>query len=130
MSGFFSGLRISGSGMTAQRFRLDLLADNIANIHTTRTAGGGPYRRNMPVFTEMLSGGVAVTALLPDPSPPVRVQEPGHPDADAQGFVAYPAVDLGQEMVNMIGATRAYQANVSAFEASKQMIMKALELGA
>ncbi|MEW6725531.1 MAG: flagellar basal body rod protein FlgC [Bacillota bacterium] len=130
MSDFFSGFRISGSGMTAQRFRLDLLSNNIANIQTTRTPGGGPYQRKMPVFTEMLSGGVAVTALVPDPSSPVRVQEPGHPDADAKGFVAYPAVDLGQEMVNMIGATRAYQANVSAFEASKQMLLKALELGA
>lgn len=134
---FFKSFAISGSGMTAERLRLDLISNNIANINTTRTATGGPYRRQVPVFAQQLErtrrglegAGVRVNAVLEDPSPPRTVHQPGHPDADAAGYVDYPSVDLNREFIDLIGASRAYEANAAALEAAKQMAGRALELG-
>lgn len=133
----FQNLAISGSGMTAEKLRLDLIGNNIANVNTTRTAGGGPYRRQVPVFAQRLErtlegfkgAGVGVTAIRRDPSPPRLVHEPDHPDADENGFVAYSNVDLNHEFVNLISASRAYEANAAAFESAKQMALRALEIG-
>lgn len=133
----FKSFGISGSGMTAERLRLDLISNNIANINTTRTAGGGPYRRDMPVFAQHLawsrqgleSKGVRVAAVLKDPAPPRVVHQPGHPDADATGHVAFPNVDISREFVDMISALRAYEANAAALESAKQMIQRAIDLG-
>lgn len=134
---FFDSFAISGSGLTAERLRLDLIANNIANVHTTRTAEGGPYRRQVPVFAQRLEAaaagfkgaGVAVTAILRDTSPPLLVHDPSHPDADAQGYVRYPNINVANEMVDMIGATRAYEANATVFEAAKDIAQRALEIG-
>uniref|UniRef100_A0A7C2EAI6 Flagellar basal-body rod protein FlgC n=1 Tax=Ammonifex degensii TaxID=42838 RepID=A0A7C2EAI6_9THEO len=134
---FFDAFAISGSGLTAQRLRLDLVANNLANIHTTRTPGGGPYRRQVPVFAQRLeaaqdglkSAGVVVSAIFQDESPPRLVFDPAHPDADAQGYVHYPAINVADEMVDMVTATRSYEANATVFEAAKGMAQKALEIG-
>ncbi|MEW6458896.1 MAG: flagellar basal body rod protein FlgC [Bacillota bacterium] len=134
----FKSFGISGSGMTAERLRLDLISNNIANAHTTRTTEGGPYRREVPVFAQYLErfrgrgfagAGVRVTAVVKDPSPLRAVHEPEHPDADAAGFVQYPNVDLNREFVDLMGASRAYEANAAALDAAKQMVQRALELG-
>ncbi|MBT9172555.1 MAG: Flagellar basal-body rod protein FlgC [Syntrophomonadaceae bacterium] len=132
----FRAMQISASGLTAERFRLDLIANNIANVHTTRTEQGGPFRRKSAVFAESLQdarrglgGGVRVAQVLADRTPPRLVFEPEHPDADAEGYVAYPNINMVQEMVDMITATRAYEANVTALNASKSMFLRALEIG-
>jgi flagellar basal-body rod protein FlgC len=132
----FRAMQISASGLTAERFRLDMIANNIANVHTTRTEQGGPYRRRSAVFAESLQetrrgigGGVRVVAVSEDQAPPRLVFEPEHPDANAAGYVAYPNINIVQEMVDMITATRAYEANVTALNAAKSMFLKALEIG-
>ncbi|MDK2855149.1 MAG: flagellar basal-body rod protein FlgC [Bacillota bacterium] len=142
----FASLDIAASGLTAQRLRLDVIANNLANAETTRTAAGGPYVRQLvifaprevPPFSHFLSAaaasqvpgyGVRVVGIVLDQSPPRRVYQPGHPDADAAGYVAYPNVDVVREMVDMISASRAYEANAAAFNAAKGMALKALELG-
>lgn len=135
-------MAISASGLTAERLRLDLIASNLANMNTTRTAGGGPYRRQVPVFAERLqealgqqspsavSGrGVEVAAIVADNSPPRLIYDPAHPDADGDGYVALPNINVVMEMVDMITATRAYEANVTVLNAAKAMTMKALEIG-
>ena len=133
-------LAISASGLTAERLRLDLIAGNLANVNTTRTADGGPYRRQVPVFAERLrqalgqqsrsSGrGVEVAAIVADNSPPRLIYDPSHPDADDDGYVALPNINVVMEMVDMITATRAYEANVTVLNAAKAMTMKALEIG-
>ena len=120
----------SASGMAAERLRLDTIASNLANINTTRTAEGGPYRRLMTVMEAAPDGrGVRVARIVQDESPPLLVHNPGHPDADADGNVAMPNVNPLLEMVDMISATRAYEANVAAFNAAKSMAAKALEIG-
>ena len=135
---FLPGLAISGSALSAQKLRLDLVANNIANINTTRTEEGGPYRKHMPVFEEKLRDtmeegfkgrGVKVSAIIQDDSPPRLEYNPEHPDANEEGFVAMPNINIVDEMVDMITATRAYQANVTALETAKQMALKALEIG-
>jgi flagellar basal-body rod protein FlgC len=133
---FFDAFAVSGSGMTAQRLRLDLIAGNLANVHSTRTPQGGPYRRQFPVFAQHLANtgafsgaGVVVEAILQDQSQPQKVLDPGHPDADAEGYVSYPNINVADEMVDMILANRAYQANATVFETSKDLAEKALELG-
>ncbi|HPU45391.1 MAG: flagellar basal body rod protein FlgC [Clostridiaceae bacterium] len=148
---FFRSFNISSSALTAQRLRMDVIAQNIANVNTTRTEDGTPYRRKTLVFQERESapfsqylsrasrerflsgsgagGGVRVTAIVEDPSPFREVYDPGHPDADENGIVQMPNVDIITEMVNMISATRAYEANVTALDASKAMASKALEIG-
>ena len=131
----FGNLEISASALTAERYRAEVAATNLANVETTRTAGGGAYRRQQVVFRAALAGfgeeaagGVQVAEVVPDPTPPIRRYEPGHPDADKEGYVAYPAVNPVTEMADLMGAVRAYQLNASAIQAGKQMIVQALEL--
>ena len=125
-----SSIDVSGSGLSAQRRRLDLIAENLANAETTRTPEGGPYRRQSPVFaTDLMQGGVVVSDVVADPRPPRTVYQPGHPDADAAGYVRMPNVEVVEEMVDMISATRSYEANVTALNAAKSMTRKALEIG-
>lgn len=131
----FEAMRISATGMAAERVRLDVIANNLANINTTRTAEGGPYRKQTVVFSEVVDrvtkkgAGVRVSAIVRDNSPPQLVYNPGHPDANEEGYVAMPNVNVVNEMVDMITATRAYEANVTAVNAFKGMFMKALEIG-
>jgi len=129
---------ISAMGLSAQRQRLDVVAENIANVNTTRTPDGGPYRRKQVVFETVLAGqtaigsdpqGVIVTEVTTDSAAPRRVYEPGHPEADARGYVNMPNVNVVDEMVDMISATRSYEANVTALNATKGMLTKALEIG-
>jgi flagellar basal-body rod protein FlgC len=145
---FLESLRIGSSGLTAQRLRLDLISNNIANAQTTRTAKGGPYQRQDVVFMPEgqnasvpqavaarrggltnLQGGVQVAEIITDDSTGPRVYDPTHPDADANGYVNYPNVDIVVEMTNMLSATRSYEANLAAVEAVKRMALKALEIG-
>ncbi|MGB9885479.1 MAG: flagellar basal body rod protein FlgC [Moorellales bacterium] len=130
------GWAISASGLAAEQLRLDLVASNLANLHTTRAADGGPYRRRVAVFAEKLEAahrfagrGVRVVGIWADTSPPQLVYDPSHPDADARGYVAFPNVNVVNEMVDLITATRAYEANVTVFSAAKSMAAKALEIG-
>lgn len=133
----FRSIGISASGLTAQRIRMDIIADNIANAGTTRTADGQPYRRKMPVFAETLEEtlagvrpqGVRVAEIRQDESPFRYVYEPGHPDADEKGYVAYPNVNVVREMVDLMGAGRAYEANVTMLNAAKEMFRSALSIG-
>jgi flagellar basal-body rod protein FlgC len=138
----FSSLAVSASGMAAQRQRAALLVENIANSETTRTAnGGGPYRRKDAVFataevgTEFaseldaqLQTGVKVTGISVDQRPPERNYMPGHPDADEDGYVSTPRMNPAEDMVDLTGANRSYQANVAAMSAVKDMIQKSIEL--
>lgn len=140
---FLRSFNITGSGLTAQRLRMDVISQNIANARVTRTEDGGPYRRKMVVLSSIESGegsfasalqkaaggGVQVEAIAEDPSELVPVYEPDHPDADEDGYVMYPNVNTAQEMIDMLGASRAYEANVTAFNAVKAMALKALEIG-
>lgn len=142
----FSSFNISSSGLTAERTRMDVISKNIANANTTRTSSGTPYRRQMTVFKEkettpfstymskyskeqLNKQGVQVSAVIEDKTPFKRVYDPGHPDADNEGYVSMPNVDVVKEMVDMITATRAYEANVTALNSSKSIAMKALEIG-
>lgn len=125
----FSSFEISSSALSAQRVRMDTVAANLANAESTRTAEGGPYQRKMVTFEEVLNEGVAVAGVATDPTPGARIYEPAHPDADAEGYVQLPNVQIATEMVDMISATRAYEANVSALSAAKRMALKALEIG-
>jgi flagellar basal-body rod protein FlgC len=139
----FGGLEISASALTAERLRMDVVAENLANAQTTRGADGQPYRRKEVVLQERAGtfgaslsaamnkkngGGVEVAAVVEDQTPLKRVYDPGHPDADAEGYVAMPNVDTVTEMVDLIGAQRAYEANVTAMQAAKQMFARTLEL--
>jgi flagellar basal-body rod protein FlgC len=140
----FSSLSVSASGMTAQRQRAEVLVENIANADTTRTADGGPYRRQDVVFqTEQVStpfssvfnaqldpqaSGVSIDQIVVDQSEPDRRYLPGHPDADKDGYVAFPKVNPAEDMVDLLGASRSYQANVSAISAVKDMIQRSLDL--
>ena len=140
----FSTLRISSSGLTANRLWLDTIASNIANANTTRTPEGGPYRRQDIImapqgrsgFSEILGSagnvsagqGVEVVGIVKDSTAPRMVYNPNHPDADANGYVAMPNVDIVTEMVNMVAAQRAYEANVTVMGAAKSMAMKSLEI--
>ncbi len=137
----FTGMDVLSSGMSAERTRMNVTSSNLANLNTTRTDTGGPYRRLDPVlrttslpqpFRDVLDGeirGVQVTALDPDPSPPRLVFDPGHPDANADGYVEMPNVNMVEEMVNMITASRAYEAGISAMQALKTMASRALTIG-
>jgi flagellar basal-body rod protein FlgC len=146
MSDFATGFRISSSGMQAQRKRMHTVQSNLANINTTRTNEGGPYRRKDVVFEaipEAKSFGevmgvndpaqemqrVQVTDYAYDNKAPLMKYQPDHVDANEDGYVAYPNIDVTEEYVNMIQAQRSYEANVSALQASKDMAMSALEIG-
>ena len=138
----FSVLSIGASGMAAQRTRAELLVENLANSETTRTPEGGPYRRKDAVFTstsvaspfasvfdqEVREAGVAVADIITDPREPERRYLPGHPDADANGYVAFPRINPAEDMVDLMGASRNYQANVAAISAVKDMIERSLDL--
>ena len=140
----FSVLSVSASGMSAERQRAEVLTENIANADTTRTIEGGPYRRRDVVFQseevgspfsstlqselDNQSQGVTVGQVLIDQSEPDRRYLPGHPDADADGYVAFPRVNTAEDMVDLLGASRSYQANVSAISAVKDMLQKSLDL--
>ena len=144
---FFDALHISSSGLSAQRLRMNLISANLANINTTRTEKGGPYRRKDPVFAarvparrtsfrEMLANRgnellkeVAVVEIVEDSRPPIKKYDPMHPDADVNGYVSMPNINLMEEMVNMISATRSYEASVTAIKSAKDMALKALEIG-
>jgi flagellar basal-body rod protein FlgC len=142
----FSALEISGSAMEAERQRAEVVAANMANAETTRTPSGGPYHRKQVVFassgnspfqllmagvrrlTGMGAPAVRVARVVNDPTPNVMRYEPGHPDADAKGYVAYPAINPIAEMVDLMGAVRSYQLNAAAVSASKQMIQGSMDI--
>ena len=148
-----TSLNISASGMTAQRTRMDIIAQNVANVNTTRDENGNPYRRQTVVFEErsinnhnfesyltaqktglsynrQIGSGVKISAIAEDHVTAMKkVYEPGNPDADEDGYVTYPNVNTVTEMTNLIDASRSYEANVTAFNATKNMALKGLELG-
>ena len=140
----FAMLEVSGSALTAERQRAEVVTSNMANAETTRTPEGGPYRRQlvvfrarrMPQFPLLLAGlgganaarGVRVDQVVADPRPPVERYQPGHPDADAKGYVAYPAIDPVEETADLLGAVRAYELNASAVQSTKTMIQESLDL--
>ncbi|MEO5377319.1 MAG: flagellar basal body rod protein FlgC [Magnetococcus sp. DMHC-6] len=138
---FLDSFRVTSSALTAQRLRLNIIAENVANAQTTRTPEGGPYKRRDPVFMatpfdQMMdpvqaagNTGVSVDTIQVDQNPPRLQYEPTHPDANADGYVAMPNVDPVTEMVNMMSASRSYESNVSVLNASKAMALKALEIG-
>ena len=137
----FSSLSVSASGMAAQRTRAALLVENIANAETTRTKEGGPYRRKDAIFQtapvtsdfaseldSQLQTGVIVSSISIDQRPPEKQYSPGHPDADADGYVAMPHMNPAEDMVDLTGANRSYQANVAAISSVKDMIQKSIDL--
>ena len=142
---FFDAIHTSSSGLSAQRLRMNLISGNLANVNTTRTREGGPYRRKEAVFAARpLEGSfdkilsdrlnrqlsiVKVDRVLEDSNQPVMKYDPQHPDADEKGYVAMPNINVMEEMVNMISATRGYEANVTALKAAKDMASRALEIG-
>lgn len=142
---FFSSMNVSSSALTAGRTRMNLISSNLANANATRTPEGGPYKRKDAVFAaapienpfnRVLDGATAqqvrrveVSEIVEDKNPPRMQFEPSHPDANPQGYVAMPNVNVVEEMADMIGATRAYEANVTAVQAAKSMAMKTLEIG-
>ncbi len=148
---FLSSMNIVGSGLTAQQLRLDVISENVTNMHITRTENGGPYRRKMVVFEEQggrqtfqealaralgreqtpnnNEGGVKVTRIMEDPSDFKQIYDPTHPDADANGYVQLPNVDLVKETVDAMAAQQEYTANVTVFNALKGMATSALEIG-
>ncbi|HMJ02773.1 MAG TPA: flagellar basal body rod protein FlgC [Conexibacter sp.] len=151
--GLFDAIDVAGSGLSAERLRMDVVAGNLANAQTTQGANGGPYRRREVVLQEAapsgasfgsaLAGamgggpsasasspanGVQVAGIVEDTDPARRVYDPGHPDADAQGYVSLPNVNPVTEMVDLISASRAYEANVTAMQTAKTLFTKTLEL--
>lgn len=148
---FLSSMNIVGSGLTAQQLRLDVIAENVTNIQTTRTEEGGAYRRKMVVLQSQndrnafrmalaqsraetnsgsnTAGGVRVTEIAEDQSDLKLVYDPAHPDANAEGYVEYPNVDLVKEITDAMAATQAYSANVTAFNTLKSVVARALEIG-
>ena len=141
----FGAMDVSATGLTAEQLRLDIISQNVANAETTRDENGNVYRRKNVVFEEKnvtgfsqilmhspgtVGNGVKVTRIYQDTANPTRlVYDPSHPDADEDGYVEYPNVSVIQEMTDMIDATRAYEANLTAFNATKSMLLRALELG-
>ena len=127
--GLFGGLNISASGMGAERVRMDVIAENLANADTTKGPDGKPYRRKEVVLSfDQALDGVKVSGIAEDQAAPRRVYDPGHPDADAQGYVSLPNVEPVTEMVDLITASRGYEANVQALQASKTMFTKTLDI--
>jgi len=132
----FAITQISASGLSAERLRMEVIANNLANAFSTRSISGGPYRRKDVVFEAVLRNrlgkpelhGVQVAGIEDDPSDFVRVYQPGHPDADADGYVLYPNVSLPLEMVNLLTASRAYEANLKVLQTFRQMMEQALVL--
>lgn len=148
--GAFDALNVSATGLTAQQLRMDTISQNIANVNTTRDENGNVYRRKTVVFaekgktafdkaiamhfsnrsTELNGEGVKVTAIVEDHVDSLKmVYDPAHPDANEDGYVSYPNVNTVTEMTNLIDASRSYEANITAFNATKNMLLKGLELG-
>ncbi len=144
--GFFNSINVSASGLTAERLRMDIISKNIANANTTRTSAGTPYRRQVAVFRSLEGSdfqsalaqatgkattgqGVEVVGVRDDMTPFKREYNPGHPDADDNGYVLLPNIEVVTEMINMISSSRAYEANVTSMNSMKSMAMKALEIG-
>ena len=146
---FMSSMNVVGSGLTAQQLRLDVISENVTNSQTTRTEGGGAYRRKMVVFqaegtrspfqaaldrargvaSSRMEGGVRVTQIVEDPSDLKLVYDPTHPDANADGYVELPNVDMIKEITDAMAVAQAYSANVTAFNVLKQVATKGLEIG-
>ena len=140
-----NALSISASGLDAQRLRMNVIASNLANVNSTRTPAGGPYRRRDVVFsstppngtfrdliTQEMEGdlsGVKVTSVIEDMTPFKKVFDPSHPDADPSGYLLLPNVNVMEEMINMISSSRSYEANITALNTTKNMAQKALEIG-
>jgi len=137
----FASLQVSASGLSAQRTRAEMLVENMANAETTRTPEGGPYRRKdvvfssdpqaspfSAVFQNEMAQGVRVADVLTDDRPPELRYQPGHPDADANGYVAFPRMNPAEEMVDLLNASRSYQGNVAAMSAVKDMINRSIDL--
>jgi flagellar basal-body rod protein FlgC len=133
-------LQISASGLSSQRVRLQTIASNMANARTTRTDEGGPYQRKLPVFEtrqvnpfgDILEQAMAepvVTEIIEDDAQPVMVFDPSHPDADPDGYVAYPDINLMEEMVDLMGTSRSFEANTKVVETTRQMVNEALNIG-
>jgi flagellar basal-body rod protein FlgC len=138
MDGLFKVFDIAASGMTAERFRLNVISQNLANSDTTRTEEGGPYRRKAIVFEEALNkttkgkeefSGVKISSIVDDPSPFRLVYDPNHPDANEEGYVEYPNVNVLREMIDMISAQRAYEMNAAVVNSAKSMYNSALGIG-
>lgn len=141
VAGVFSAMEIAASGLTAERGRMNVIASNLANARTTRGADGQPFKRQDPVFEAkpVATGSfdpvlrrireVAMTGTRPDPTPGQLVHDPSHPDANAQGYVEYPNVNVVTEMVNLMTASRAYEAGVTSIESIKAMARSALKIG-
>jgi len=140
---FFSSMDISASALSAERTRMNLISSNLANVNSTRTPEGGPYKRKDAVFTATSAPGsfgaalgqatdarrVEISQINEDQNPPRMQYEPTHPDADAAGYVAYPNINMVEEMADMISASRSYEANVTAVNAAKSMAIKTLDIG-
>ncbi len=144
MSDFFDSVDVSASALSAERLRMNTISSNLANAQTTRTPEGGPYRRKDPIFeavpvqefSKVLQGEmevplhkVKVVEVVSDQGPPKMVYQPDHPDANPEGYVAMPNINTMEEMVNLITASRTYEANVTAINVAKGMMNKALEIG-
>ena len=151
--GFFNTMNIAATGLTAQRARMDIIAENIANVNTTRTADGGPYRRRTVIFEEINDAnpfrgivnsvfggfsasvpaaqgrGVRVSRVAESDLPGMMTYDPTHPDADESGYVLMPNVNIVEEMVNMISATRSYEANITAMGNARHLTQRTLEIG-
>ena len=142
---FLDALQTSSSGLSAQRVRMNLISSNLANVNTLKTEDGGPYKRKEPVFAAVPMeksfqnvvrdkmnehlNEVKVVNIVEDQREPLSKYDPGHPEADEQGYVKMPNINVIEEMVNMMMASRSYEANVTAVNATKKMAMKALEIG-
>lgn len=140
MADLIDTFNISASGLDAERLRLQAIATNMANARTTRTPDGGPYQRRVTVFSaepvdpfgeemDRAAARVEVAEITTDPRPPVRVYDPSHPDADADGYVAYPDINVLQEMVDLMTTNRSYEANTRVVDATRDMAMTALNIG-
>jgi flagellar basal-body rod protein FlgC len=141
VAGVFSGMEVAASGLSAERGRMNIIASNLANAHTTKGADGAVYRRLDPVFASTLISpsssdpvlraihGVKLVGVRPDALPGQLVYDPGHPDANAQGYVEYPNVNVVTEMVNLMTASRAYEAGVTSIESLKSMAKAAIKIG-
>jgi len=135
LDNFFNSLDVSASGLRAERARMDMVAQNIANANVTRTAEGGPYRRREILFESIMKngrtgqGGVEISGVVEDMSPFIKIKDPGHPDADSNGMVLMPNVKMPFEMVDMITAARAYEANLNMVKSFRDMVERALSIG-
>lgn len=136
MKSYFNVFQVSASALEAQRRRMNVITSNMANINTTRTDQGGPYRRKDVVFTPKIVEanpvelqGVRIAEIVEDKTSFKKIYDPGHPDADKDGYVEMPNVNIIEEMVNMMAAMRAYEASVSAFNTAKSIFLKSLEIG-